>query len=688
MSEHRSAVFVPQPVAVRRLPPVKMHATLMAARAAPPLPSSFQSALPAVVPISESDRPPPADAAEKQPAKQATAPPPALTENAGMELVSPSEPVMKPMPSVERTTAASTASTGTSHGQQPRSTGILPETAEFSPELVANSSGLTVHLATAAPDIALEPPLPPQVNAIGNYGAPAAAHGQPQRISSQLSGDLHPVPPAPARKKRMSRREAEIVAACDRRFEAMDSAGQERVADAARYVQRFWRETVSHTMYIEKLRREHFKPSLDKARRHAISFLPKDRHGQLYPIWTPFKSFHSMGCGVALYMYVLHWWSALFFALAIITSSLLFLYCEGAGMSPGTRNLYTIHALGNWGTYLDLNRSAVFEVWLIMPFTGATTFGGVGRRLNDENSSGDASPGFPQQMEPLPASFGAVEVLVALLLTWFTFWQSNQVTNLSQRITHVDTTSANYTVMVSRMPTRRVPHAEIAGYFARWGDVVHVHVVCHYRDLILAARERSAAREALHAAHVEWHLAKTNSYPHSKLMRCVDKVARAKRRLARAHAAVRSVASVDPQPTGHVFVTFDTVDSAVACIADNDEKRFFSGAGPLLLRMAPEPEDIIWENLQYSLASRMTRYVLTSALLTALVIFNTAAISVTQVWQQQTVERFSSGGPGAPDFLALAAVTGVALGVLLFGYISMLASVPLVACASLATLDL
>lgn len=57
MSEHRSAVFVPQPVAVRRLPPVKMHATLMAARAAPPLPSSFQSALPAVVPISESDRP-------------------------------------------------------------------------------------------------------------------------------------------------------------------------------------------------------------------------------------------------------------------------------------------------------------------------------------------------------------------------------------------------------------------------------------------------------------------------------------------------------------------------------------------------------------------------------------------------------------------------------------------------------
>jgi hypothetical protein len=54
MSEHRSAVFVPQPVAVRRLPPVKMHATLMAARAAPPMPSSFQSALPAVVPISES----------------------------------------------------------------------------------------------------------------------------------------------------------------------------------------------------------------------------------------------------------------------------------------------------------------------------------------------------------------------------------------------------------------------------------------------------------------------------------------------------------------------------------------------------------------------------------------------------------------------------------------------------------
>ena len=60
-------------------------------------------------------------------------------------------------------------------------------------------------------------------------------------------------------------------------------------------------------MITEYMRSMYSQPELRKAKRHAEHFLPKDRHGRLYPLTTPFKSFHPLGCGVALYMYFVHW---------------------------------------------------------------------------------------------------------------------------------------------------------------------------------------------------------------------------------------------------------------------------------------------------------------------------------------------------------------------------------------------
>ena len=57
----------------------------------------------------------------------------------------------------------------------------------------------------------------------------------------------------------------------------------------------------------------------------------------------------------------------------------------------------------------------------------------------------------------LPASFGAVELLLSLLFTWFLFWQNNRLRNLSRRITHNDVTAANYTVL-ARTAHGALPH--------------------------------------------------------------------------------------------------------------------------------------------------------------------------------------------------------------------------------------
>ena len=108
-----------------------------------------------------------------------------------------------------------------------------------------------------------------------------------------------------------------------------------------------WRAMKHAVMLTEYMRTVYSQPDIDKARKHADAFLPKDRHGRLYPLSTPLKSFHSLGAGVALYMHMVHWWSLFFFAATLVSFSSLVLNMEGDGLDVTERNMYTIHSLGN-----------------------------------------------------------------------------------------------------------------------------------------------------------------------------------------------------------------------------------------------------------------------------------------------------------------------------------------------------
>ena len=148
-----------------------------------------------------------------------------------------------------------------------------------------------------------------------------------------------------------------------------------------------------------------------------------------------------------------------------------------------------------------------------------------------------------------------------MTMVWFLYWQSTRMKGLARRIITLDTSAANYTVMVGRTPERlpcnpmhptcspvhpayspvhpartptppqpatpcpqpaaacpqpAVPRAQVgrmpehtregevlSAFFGQWGDVVHCAVVLNYRELILASRHRAASREALHHRQVE-----------------------------------------------------------------------------------------------------------------------------------------------------------------------------------------
>ena len=48
----------------------------------------------------------------------------------------------------------------------------------------------------------------------------------------------------------------------------------------------------------------------------------------------------------------------------------------------------------------------------------------------------------------LDLSFGGVEVLLVLAMVWFLYWLSIRMKGLARRIITLDTSAANYTVMV------------------------------------------------------------------------------------------------------------------------------------------------------------------------------------------------------------------------------------------------
>ena len=72
------------------------------------------------------------------------------------------------------------------------------------------------------------------------------------------------------------------------------------------------------------------------------------------------------------------------------------------------------------------------------------------------------------------------------------------------------------------------------------------------------------------------------------------------------------------------------------------------GSGPLTVAMAPEPADVIWENLQVSRTERYLRSFLSSAILTVVVVMSSTFITISGVVQQtENNKAFSGDGVGA-----------------------------------------
>jgi hypothetical protein len=153
-------------------------------------------------------------------------------------------------------------------------------------------------------------------------------------------------------------------------------------------------------------------------------------------------------------------------------------------------------------------------------------------------------------------------------------------------------------------------------------------------------------------------------------------------------ARVQLLSRVRHLCTGYAFVTFNENTVAARAIEKMAQRRTYSRVfgGGLVVERAPEPSDIIWENLHYSPRQQLLRQALSIAILTLLLLVSVTLLTGVNLFQSNDTFLFQglwartfdfiNEDPSFFEFLLLQIVQN---GLVIVGYVSVFILVPLLA---------
>ncbi|EOD16068.1 hypothetical protein EMIHUDRAFT_459227 [Emiliania huxleyi CCMP1516] len=332
---------------------------------------------------------------------------------------------------------------------------------------------------------------------------------------------------------------------------------------------------LAHTLSIGHGMHAPPSPDMKKARLYASQRLARQHEGdeapgELYPLYTPLETFDRFGTDVSQYMHFVLYTSRLFFCLFAFNLANLIINLEGQNLAfleldsaaAGVNPLAVVHTLGNTES------------------TGVLAKGGH--------------------------SYGVIEFITSGVLVVYIFWLRGKMSEIRTRIRNSTSlatlTAADFTVMVSHLPDGWGSD-DVRGFFERFGQVVHVSVSLNNRGLILEMKRTQELRDrhteaALHLLTKMSRLAKKE-----EVVRARVRSVRSLERFERHRARLRLLMRGKYQHTGHAFVTFNKASVTPELVrrlgkGGTDEHRALGAK--LHVKRAPEPSDVLWENLQYS----------------------------------------------------------------------------------------
>lgn len=166
-------------------------------------------------------------------------------------------------------------------------------------------------------------------------------------------------------------------------------------------------------------------------------------------------------------------------------------------------------------------------------------------------------------------------------------------------------TLGDYSIMVSAIPKDATDPDELQTYFARYGEVADIAIALNNGDLLRKFKERGVRESQL-----EQSLAKLNR---DKLSTQVGPVEKNRKKLADIDKQILSKRQDTDFKSVMAFVTFNEDEAVNNCLIEFSRKGFgrrtkrFRGRKHLVVDPAPEPDTLLWENLEYDARNRSFR---------------------------------------------------------------------------------
>mmetsp|Transcript_23766 Transcript_23766/g.72675 ORF Transcript_23766/g.72675 Transcript_23766/m.72675 type:complete len:693 (+) Transcript_23766:82-2160(+) len=388
------------------------------------------------------------------------------------------------------------------------------------------------------------------------------------------------------------------------------------------------------------------KPNIAVAKAEVRRRLPQTPDGRLLPLHTELASFDRFGTDVSQYMHFVYRLARLGFWLFLLNLSNIVINFEGEELGSAS-SFFTIHTLGN--------------------------------AANNVLARGGYS-------------YAVIEVCTALLLIGFLFSARTEFECVRDRIRcgghgGAALTAADFTVLVHNVP-EHWRAAQLRQHFERFGEVVHVGVSLDNRELILALRKMQRLKDRHIDATLHLiGLIKADA-PRVIINKARQSAKRALHDLDSHRRKSKKLMSARYHCTGYAFVTFNESTTATCVVEEMAHGHAFSRVfgGGLIVQRAPEPGDVIWENLQYSPRKQLLRQALSLAVLTLLLLVSVTLLTGVNLFQSNVdfiskglLERSFDFIPAEPSFLEFVLLQLVQNSLIIVGYVSVFVAVPLLA---------
>lgn len=196
-------------------------------------------------------------------------------------------------------------------------------------------------------------------------------------------------------------------------------------------------------------------PDIERAKEYSRLLLPHDQDGELLPLSCPIECFRVFGSGIYSYMR----WAVLM------------------------KRIFFVAFLFSFSSMVDNIFGGELHVknWLAVPTIGNA------RSLN--------------------AAYGAAELLVLATLLWGMF-AAVSIVRKDEALLQPRRTPGERTVLLSGLPAQASTHAQVARAMARYGAVSHAIITSPVREVLMRMPERASLLHALRRARIELFLSR------------------------------------------------------------------------------------------------------------------------------------------------------------------------------------